>query len=129
MVASHRRLNELLMEGVSVLPQCDKHMCLKWRKMPPGWTKAQLDAAGEDGCWICSMNPDPAMAALGCAAPEEQYIIPLAADAERRSVRKRYQEVTSPPPTLEDLCACHRLVHTLRQRIMWGRWYTLLEAI
>ena len=73
--------------------QCDDPECLKWRKMPAGWTKRQVEAVQDSGSWLCSMNPDPAMAAAGCAAPEEQYAAPLTADTDRRNVKRRYKEV------------------------------------
>ena len=44
--------------------QCDE--CSKWRKMPPGTDESALPDQ-----WYCHMNPDPAMAAQGHAAPQE----------------------------------------------------------
>jgi len=42
--------------------QCDK--CLKWRKVPPGYTCNNV-------FWYCSQNPNSARNA--CTAPEESY--------------------------------------------------------
>ena len=74
--------------------QCDEPSCLKWRKMPPGWTLQQVEAAQEDGSWYCRLNPDPAAAAAGCAKPEETYAAPQSAAADTRIVKKRYNEVS-----------------------------------
>lgn len=74
--------------------QCDEPRCLKWRKMPPGWSTAQVEAAQEDGSWYCRLNPDPAAAAAGCKIPEETYAAPESAATDTRTVKRRYQEVT-----------------------------------
>ncbi|CAL8469147.1 g8688 [Coccomyxa elongata] len=72
--------------------QCDEPSCLKWRKMPPGWTLQQVEAAQEDGSWYCRLNPDAAAAAAGCEMPEEAYMAPQSAAADTRVVKKRYNE-------------------------------------
>ena len=45
---------------------CDA--CGKWRKIP----LSIAEALGDDDEWFCKMNPDEAMAKLGCVAPEPE---------------------------------------------------------
>ena len=45
---------------------CDA--CGKWRKIP----LSIAEALGDDDEWLCKMNPDEAMAKLGCVAPEPE---------------------------------------------------------
>ena len=45
---------------------CDE--CGKWRKIP----LSIAEALGDDDEWFCKMNPDEAMAKLGCVAPEPE---------------------------------------------------------
>ena len=55
--------------------QCDFPQCLKWRKMPRG-----TDPTSLPDNWFCYNHPDPAMAALSHAAPEEEYKVPAEAE-------------------------------------------------
>lgn len=55
--------------------QCDFPQCLKWRKMPAG-----SDPKSLPDNWFCYNHPNPGMAALSHAAPEEEYKVPAEAE-------------------------------------------------